>query len=76
VEGYQALGLGDDTANHGVEIRENVRRGKAQDAKTSLGKPNVPSGVSHRTIAAIVRLAIDLDDKSGFVAIKVGHVRA
>lgn len=48
----------------GVEVVQNVTGGNAQDAHVAAFEESIARGVTLRTIAAIMRLAIHFDDQS------------
>jgi hypothetical protein len=65
----------DDRLGGGVDVLQNVHVAECERSKPSLGEPvRYPACIVARTIAAIMRLAVDLDDQAGFVAIEVGDV--
>jgi hypothetical protein len=68
-------GNSDDAMNDGIAVRKNLDGSNSQDGETTRGKPAIAGGIARWPIAEVMRLTIDLDDKTRGMAVKIRDVR-
>ena len=76
VEGCALRGVCDDTTKDCIEIAQDVCRRDTQRDDPLCFEPGVASGIALRSVAAIVRFAINLDAKPRGMAIEIERIDA
>jgi len=61
--------------NDRIQIRQNVNRRYPHHAAAVGSKIRISNGIVLRSIAAVVRLAVDFNRKRGLVAVEIDDVR-
>ena len=72
--GPAGCGLIDDMSQHAVEIAKDRLRRDAEREHAALRKPRIAEGIAGRSVATVVKGAIDLDRKLCERAVEVEAV--
>jgi len=73
VEGWPRVTCRKDGRNNIIQMRQNIARRNPQDLKAKRCQMRIPLRVSLRPVAAIMRLAINLNGQSPFETDEIQH---
>jgi hypothetical protein len=75
VEGAPSVRLGQNQADDGIEIVQHIGCRNVQRSDACLMQGKVAGRVALRSVAAVMRLAVDFDRKAGLATEEVDHER-